>query len=114
MDLKATILGRCPRCRKGAIFEPLLGPRLLFMHQESSVCGLHFEREQGYFLGAMYVSYALGLIAVLPVSLALVLLAGWDLVPVMAVIIVQTLVWLPLCYRYSRIIWLHVDHAFFS
>ena len=30
------------------------------MH-ECPVCGLQFHREQGYFLGAMYISYGLAL-----------------------------------------------------
>ncbi|MGQ4809313.1 hypothetical protein NKDENANG_02729 [Candidatus Entotheonellaceae bacterium PAL068K] len=28
------------------------------MHKRCASCGLQFEREQGYFLGAMYVNYA--------------------------------------------------------
>jgi uncharacterized protein (DUF983 family) len=114
MDFRALILNRCPRCRKGAIFAPLLSPRMLSMNQECAVCGLHFEREPGYFLGAMYVSYTLSVACVLPVSLALALLAGWGLLPVMIVLIAQTFITIPLFYRYSRIIWLHVDHAFFK
>ena len=43
------------------------------MHERCPVCDLRFEREQGYFLGAMYVSYALGL-AVLG---SLVILTWW-------------------------------------
>ena len=31
------------------------------MFERCPVCGLKFEREQGYFLGAMYVSYALAI-----------------------------------------------------
>jgi uncharacterized protein (DUF983 family) len=111
-SLKALLLGRCPRCRRGRIFPPLLSARLLAMYASCDVCGLKFERESGYFVGAMYVSYGLGVFTVLPVSMLLVLLAGWDLWPVMAVMLVQTLVSMPLFYRYSRIIWIHVDQAF--
>jgi len=31
------------------------------MHDRCPGCGLHFNREPGYFLGAMYISYGLGL-----------------------------------------------------
>jgi len=82
------------------------------MNPVCDVCGLHFEREAGYFLGAMYVSYALDVVTILPVSMLLVLVAGWSLAAVMAVLVVQTIVSLPLFYRYSRIIWIHVDQAF--
>jgi uncharacterized protein (DUF983 family) len=45
---------RCPRCLQGALFE--LG---LKMHKTCPACGLLFEREAGYFVGSMYISYAL-------------------------------------------------------
>ena len=31
------------------------------MYERCEVCNLKFEREPGYFLGAMYISYGLGL-----------------------------------------------------
>lgn len=34
------------------------------MQPYCEVCGLKFEREEGYFLGAMYISYALALITI--------------------------------------------------
>ena len=111
-SLPALVLGRCPRCREGRIFPPVLSPRFLAMNASCAACGLRFEREPGYFLGAMYVSYGFGVITVLPVSLLLVFAAGWSLLPVMIVMFVQTLVSMPLFYRYSRILWLHFDHAF--
>jgi hypothetical protein len=50
----------CPRCRAGKIFRKSVW---LFpgMYERCPVCGLKFEREDGYFLGAMYISYALGI-----------------------------------------------------
>ena len=40
------------------------------MHERCPVCGLKFEREPGYFLGAMYFSYLLSI----PPGLVIVLL----------------------------------------
>ena len=111
-SLKALVMGRCPRCRQGRIFPPFWSARLLKMNDSCDVCGLRFEREPGYFLGAMYVSYGMGVFTILPVSMLLILVAGWSLAPVMAVLFVQTIVSMPLFYRYSRIIWSHVDQAF--
>ena len=34
------------------------------MHERCPVCDLKFEREAGYFLGAMYVSYGLALVII--------------------------------------------------
>jgi len=54
---------RCPRCRKGKIFRRSL---FLFpgMHERCSQCDLQFEREPGYFLGAMYIGYGLVLVTI--------------------------------------------------
>jgi hypothetical protein len=76
------------------------------------VCGLRFLREAGYFLGAMYVSYALGVFTVLPVATFLAVAVEWPLAVVLVVAVVQTLVSVPLFLRYSRVLWLHVDFAF--
>src|SRR5579859_1714938 len=60
----------CPRCRAGKIFRRSVW---LFpgMYERCPACGLKFERGAGYFLGAMYISYGLG-IGVIAVLSALV------------------------------------------
>jgi hypothetical protein len=35
------------------------------MNERCPYCGLKFEREQGYFLGAMYFSYCIATVAIL-------------------------------------------------
>ena len=42
----AILRQRCPRCRAGRVFRGLVD-----MNPSCPVCGLPFEREQGYFLG---------------------------------------------------------------
>ena len=111
MNLGAVLTGRCPRCLKGAIFRNTLLGALGMMNSSCSVCGLNFLREAGYFLGAMYVSYALGLLTILPVGIVLAVVLEWDLVLVMPLLIVQTILSMPLFLRFSRIIWLHVDQT---
>jgi uncharacterized protein (DUF983 family) len=73
------------------------------------VCGLRYLRESGYFLGAMYVSYGLGVLTILPVAVALAIVVEWPLWAVLTAMFAQTLVSMPVFFRYSRIIWLHVD-----
>src|SRR5262245_29618535 len=55
--LLGLIRQRCPRCLRGKIFRGLFD-----MNDPCPICGLVFEREQGYFLGAMYFSYLLAVI----------------------------------------------------
>ena len=82
------------------------------MHSECSCCALKFEREQGYFVGAIYVNYAVTIAVVLPGFFILDYLASIS--PVQ-----QLMVWIPfaiffplLFFRYSRSLWLTIDHLF--
>jgi uncharacterized protein (DUF983 family) len=81
------------------------------MNQACSVCGLRFLREAGYFLGAMYISYGLGVATVLPVAVLLAVVLEWHLALVMVITLLQTLISVPLFLRYSRSAWLHFDHS---
>ncbi len=97
-------MSRCPRCGAGRMFAPGLKGCLGALNPTCPVCGLRFLREAGYFLGAMYISYGLGVVTVLPVAIVLAV--------VMTISTLQTLLSLPLFLRFSRVLWLHVDFAF--
>ena len=49
------------------------------MHDRCPACGLKFEREPGYYLGAMYVSYGLALVTIVVIAIALWLTTNWSL-----------------------------------
>src|SRR6185369_7491541 len=51
--LRRAIRLRCPRCGRGALFRGWFS-----MHERCPVCDMLLEREQGYFVGAIYVNYA--------------------------------------------------------
>ena len=57
---------RCPRCLAGRVYRGLLT-----MNERCPQCGLTFEREPGYFTGAMYASYLLALPLVFAIFLIL-------------------------------------------
>jgi uncharacterized protein (DUF983 family) len=109
--LRGLILGLCPRCLEGAVFVPGLKGVAGLMNNSCTLCRLPLMREAGYYLGAMYVSYALGLFTVLPVAVLLAVVLEWELWLVMVIMVVQTLVSMPIFFRYSRILWLYVDQA---
>lgn len=111
MSLRAMLAGRCPRCRQGRIFPPTLLGLIGLMNERCAVCGLPFLRETGYFLGAMYVSYGLGVLTILPVGVVLAVVLEWSLAIVIPLIIIQAIISMPIFLRYSRSIWLHVDQA---
>ena len=82
------------------------------MNETCPACGRRFEREPGFFVGAMYVSYALAI----PVYLAFVgvlnvLLRGWSELAILALAVPIFVPCAPLLFRYSRVIWMHLDRA---
>ncbi|TMC07506.1 MAG: DUF983 domain-containing protein, partial [Chloroflexi bacterium] len=50
------------------------------MNTACLVCGLVFERESGYFAGAMVVSYAIAVPILAAMVIALILIGGLDAV----------------------------------
>lgn len=105
--LAALVRGRCPRCGRGAIFRTRWTT-----HAVCPVCGLRFEREAGYFTGAMYVSYALA-VPVMALCTTLVLIAAPRLSfeATAGVAALLFLPFVPLIFRCSRILWIHLDRT---
>jgi len=100
--LWAVLRQRCPRCKEGKVFAA--GTR---MNPDCPVCQLHFEREAGYFLGAMYVSY--GMMSILLMGLMFIGTLIWpnlDLGWMIVLAIVVSLPLVPMIFRYSRVIWI--------
>ena len=96
----------CPRCP-----EPLF-TGLFQMHQKCPGCGYLIEREQGYFIGAIYINYAITII---------ICLSGYFLTEIFIApgLTAQLIIWGGLCiliplfsFRYSRAIWLNADYFF--
>ncbi len=78
------------------------------INQYCPVCGLEFEREPGYFLGAMYFSYGLSVITGLPTFIIL-FLWGMPNLWILIILALQLGLSSPLLVRYSRALWLHMD-----
>ena len=101
--------GLCPRCREGRIYRRPIWRAWLDMYPRCSVCGLLFEREQGYFLGSMYVSYALSVPPVCLLVLVIWVATHWRLDYVVLSAFVAYLPAVPLVVRISRVVWIHID-----
>ncbi len=57
----SVVANKCPHCHKGKVFEnnnPYSFNNGLKMKTTCSECSLKYEREPGFFYGALYVSYA--------------------------------------------------------
>jgi hypothetical protein len=98
---------RCPRCREGRIFRGRFA-----MNDPCPNCGLIFQREEGYFLGAMYASYILSIALIVPLFLlGLVILPGVNILIVAVVALVAYAPFVPAVFRYSRVLWIYFDRA---
>jgi len=95
---------RCPRCGVGEMFEGLFR-----MRAECAFCRLRFEREQGFFVGAIYVNYAVTVLIAMP---GFFLLDGYGLSLTQQFILwgVFVIAFPLLFFRHSRSLWLAVAH----
>jgi len=74
-------------------------------------CDLKFEREQGYFLGAMYISYGLALITIVVLALVLWVSTSWSLQKITLLAILLFLPLAPSLTLFSRVLWMYLDRA---
>ena len=79
------------------------------MDDPCPACGLRYEREQGYFVGAIYVNYALTTAVTLGSVLGLDALVGLSLTAQLGVGIALGALVPFLFFRYSRSLWLAID-----
>jgi uncharacterized protein (DUF983 family) len=105
--LWAILRQRCPRCREGRIFRGTFA-----MNDPCPTCGLIFQREEGFFLGAMYISYPVSVAFLIPAYFVLsYLLPTWNGAVVALLALVPYLPLSPAVFRYSRVLWIYFDRA---
>jgi len=81
------------------------------MYPTCPVCGHRFEREPGFFQGAMYVSWVIGVfyLGVLAVLADRFLVPRIGIASAVACVIVIHVLCIPAVFRYSRVIWAHIN-----
>ena len=100
---------KCPKCHQGDFFEYKQPFRKDFdkIHTHCSNCHLKYEKEPGFFFGAMYVSYAL----MVAVFVTLWVLNSWffhlDSTGFIILVISGILGMATIVYRSARLIWLN-------
>lgn len=99
---------KCPRCQEGEFFvsHPYNLKKAGDIHKHCSECNLKYSKEPGFYYGAMYVSYALG------VALFVTLWTSFNLFfpkvttgVQIGTIITLTVLLAPYLYALSKIIW---------
>ena len=109
--LRAILEAKCPKCWEGNMFMfPISNFRKFsHMHTHCPHCNLRFEVEPGFFIGAMYVSYAMSLVILFVTSVLIYTIFNNPEFHFYVIGIPLTVLsLLPIMYRYSRVLFLHL------
>jgi len=79
------------------------------MAEACALCGLRFERAQGYFVGAIYVNYAATVILAIGAFFLLWAGFGFSTEAQLAVLVPIVVVFPLWFFRYSRSLWLALE-----
>ena len=102
--LRRAMLLRCLPCGGAPLFTGMFS-----MHTSCSACGFHYEREPGYFLGAIYFGY--GGLAVVSLIAGVVMQSVFDvpLAWIFGSLFVVAVLVATVGFRYSRAAWMALD-----
>ncbi|HWS45846.1 MAG TPA: DUF983 domain-containing protein [Acidimicrobiia bacterium] len=100
---------RCARCGHGHLFH-----RWFTMVPDCPTCGLHFEREEGYWVGALAVNLVLvgGLFAVAFVAVIVATAPDIPVAPLLALLVPVMVIGPIVAFPFSRTLWVAIDRAF--
>jgi uncharacterized protein (DUF983 family) len=103
--LRALLL-RCPRCGKGKLFR-----RGYVMEEQCAVCGWRYEREEGYWTGAMAVNLVVAELIVTAIAVPFSAYLAINHLPLTPLVfLLPAPVLLPfLMYRRSKSLWMALD-----
>lgn len=96
---------KCPRCGEGQIFSGMFK-----MRSECGSCHFKFEREVGYFVGAMYVNYGATIFIAFASYFALDYFTSIPFYPNLILWGVFSALFPVFFFRYSRSLWLSFDY----
>lgn len=101
---------KCPRCQEGDLFLNKNPYRLRTfdkMPKCCAVCGEDFQRESGFYWGAMMISHANTTLLAVIVHLVMYYLYGWEPLPFLLVFLTLLLGLFTVVFRTSRAIWIN-------
>ncbi len=102
---------KCPNCEQGRVYETkgnVFKLELPKMRKNCKVCNFYFEREPGYYWGAMYFSYALAIAQAIAVYFicAFIFEDPYDYRTVVIILVAMLLLSI-VNLRYSRLLWMY-------
>jgi uncharacterized protein (DUF983 family) len=107
--MKRGLLRRCPRCGNGGIFDSYFK-----LKESCPTCGYSFERESGYWVGAIAINMAVAEAIFFVVFIAAILatMPGVEWIPLLFVALITNAVVPVLFYPFSKTVWMAGDLYF--
>jgi uncharacterized protein (DUF983 family) len=103
--------GKCPVCHEGEFFEahPYNLKKAGDIYEHCSECGQKYSKEPGFYYGAMYVSYGIGVALFVTIWVGSLIL-GFELgiMDLFIVVSVALFVASPYLYALSKITWANI------
>lgn len=109
--LYSVFRSKCPRCNLDNLYvdnNPYHLSKLSDMKKHCDKCGQTYEPETGFYYGAMYVSYGLGVGCLTVPSLLLYYLFNVSFEVLLTFILSMYVLCFPLFFRGARNIWLNI------
>lgn len=111
IQLLEVLKSKCPNCGKGNIFSysgNIFLLKMPEMNKRCNNCNYKFEKETGFFFGAMFVSYAIAaavMVAFMVVGWYLLKMDPLDVFIAIVIMIIFSSTW---NFRLSRTIWIYM------
>lgn len=108
--LYSIVANKCPRCQEGDFFiykNPYNLKKFDKMNDSCPVCNESFEKEPGFYQGAMYVNYALSIAAGVGWFILVYIFYGFDPAIFVISFSVVLVLLLPLMFRIGRLLWIN-------
>ena len=103
--LKRALLLRCPRCGKGKIFRGWLAS-----YERCSVCDFVFEREEGFYTGAIAINLVVSELIVtavaIPVAIWAALTPGVPAIPIFVALTPLPIILPFIFFRHTKSLWI--------
>lgn len=107
------LFNKCPRCRKGKVWSVSAFKAFWVkepMYEYCPNCNLKFERELGFWQGAMLMSYGISIGIFVLCWILSIQLIPYEASPLYTILLVSVVALLlsPFNWRWSRLIWLNL------
>ena len=113
--LYSVFFNKCPKCHEGQFFQtnnPYNLKKFDKMNEKCSHCDQSFIPEPGFYVGAMYVSYGISVAVTSLYFFGLVIFLKVPATIVLAILVLNIILLMPISFRLSRLIWINFFVAY--